>query len=69
MGTLPCTSLDGLCIRRLVNIDAALHPFELILEDYLNVSNAVIEEVDHVIVCPESSNVPLKGLFELVHVY
>ena len=66
MGALPCTSLDGLCIRRLVNIDAALHPFELILEDDLSVGDAVIEEVDHVIVCPESSDVPLKGLLELV---
>ena len=50
MGTLPCTSLNGLSVRRLVNIDAASHPFELVLEDYLSVGNAVIEEVDHIIV-------------------
>ena len=37
-------SLDGLRVRRLVNIDAASHPFELILEDDLSVGDAVIEE-------------------------
>ena len=59
-------SLDGLRVRRLVNIDTASHPFELVLGDNLSVGDAVIEEVDHVIVCPESSDVPLKGLLELV---
>ena len=69
MGALPCTSLDGLRVRRLVNIDAASHPFELVLEDYLSVGDAVIEEVNNVIVRPESSDVLLKGLLELVYVH
>ena len=68
MGALPCTSLDSLCVRRLINIDTALHPFELVLEDNLSVGDAVIEKVNQVIVCPESSDVPLKGLLELVYV-
>ena len=35
---------------RLVNIDTALHPFELVPEDNLSVGDAVIEKIDHVIV-------------------
>ena len=68
MGALPCTSLDGLRVRRLVNIDAASHPFELVPEDNLSVGDAVIEEINHVIVCLEGSDAPLKGVLELVHV-
>ena len=68
MGALPCTSLNSLRVRRLVNIDAASHPFELVPEDDLSVGDAVIEEVDHVIVRLEGSDVPLEGVLELVHV-
>ena len=68
MGALPCTFLNDLRVRRLVNIDAASHPFELIPEDDLSIGDAVIEEVNHVIVCPEGSDAPLKGVLELVHV-
>ena len=67
MGALPCISLNGLRVRRLVNIDTALHPFELVLEDNLSVGNAVIEEINHVIVRLESSDAPLEGVFELVY--
>ena len=67
MGALPCTLLDGLRVRRLVNINAASHPFELVPEDNLSVGDAVIKEVDHVIVCLESSDAPLEGVLELVH--
>ena len=62
MGALPCTSLNGLHVRRLINIDAASHPFELIPEDNLSVGDTVIEEVDHVIVCLEGSDAPLEGV-------
>ena len=68
MGALPCTSLDGLRVRRLVNIDAASHPFELVPEDNLSVGDAVIEEVNHVIICLEGSDALLEGVLELVHV-
>ena len=68
MGTLLCTFLDSLSVRRLININAASHPFELVLEDYLSVGDTVIEEVNHIIVRPESSDVPLKGLLELIYV-
>ena len=68
MGALPCTSLVGLRVRRLVNINAASHPFELVPENNLSVGDAVIEEVDHVIVCLEGSDAPLEGVLELVHV-
>ena len=68
MGTLPCTFLGGLRVGRLVNIDAALHPFELVPEDDLSVGDAVIEEINHVIVRLEGSDVPLEGVLELVHV-
>jgi len=68
VGALPCTSLDGLCVRRLVNIDAASHPFELVPKDNLSVDDTVIEEIDHVIVCFEGSDAPLEGVLELVHV-
>ena len=68
MGALPCIFLGGLHVQRLINIDTALHPFELVPEDNLSVGDAVIEEVDHVIVCLEGSDAPLKGVLELVHV-
>ena len=68
MGALPCTFLDGLRVRRLVNIDAALHPFELVLEDDLSVGDAVVEEINHVIVRLEGSDAPLEGVLELLHV-
>jgi len=68
VGALPCTSLDGLRVRRLVNIDAASHPFELVPEDDLSVGDAVIEEINHVIVRLEGSDALLEGVLELVHV-
>ena len=68
VGALPCIFLGGLCVRRLVNIDAASHPFELVPENNLSVGNAVIEEIDHVIVCFEGSDALLEGVLELVHV-
>ena len=68
MGALPCTSLDGLCVRRLINIDAASHPFELVPEDDLSVGDTVIEKINHVIVRLEGSDAPLEGVLELVHV-
>ena len=67
MGTLPCIFLGGLRVRRLVNINAASHPFELVPEDDLSIGNAVIEEINHVIVRLESSDAPLEGVFELVY--
>ena len=68
VGALPCIFLSGLCVRRLVNIDAALHPFKLIPEDNLSVGDTVIEEINHIIVRPEGSDVPLEGVLELVYV-
>ena len=68
MGALPCTSFNGLRVRRLVNINTASHPFELVPEDNLSVGDAVIEEVDHIIVCLESSDAPLEDVLELVYV-
>ena len=68
MGALPCIFLGGLCVRRLANINAAWHPFELVPEDDLSVGNAVIEEIDHSIVRLEGSDAPLEGVLELVHV-
>ena len=68
MGALSCMFFNGLCVRRLVNINAASHPFELVLEDDLSVGDTVIEEIDHVIVRPESSDALLKGLLELYYV-
>ena len=67
MGALPCTSLNGLRVRRLVNIDAASHPFKLVPEDDLSVGDAVIEKINHVIVRLEGSDAPLEGVLELVH--
>ena len=67
MGALPCMSLDGLRVRRLVNIDAASHPFEPVPEDDLSVGDAVIEEIDHIIVRLEGSDALLEGVLELVH--
>ena len=67
MGALPCTSLDSLRVRRLVNIDTASHPFELVPEDDLS-GDAVIKEINHVIVHLESLDAPLEGVLELVHV-
>ena len=57
--------MTSLSVRRLVNIDAVLHPFELVLENYLSVGDTVIEEVDHIIVCTESSDVLLELLVGL----
>ena len=68
VGALPCIFLGGLHVRRLVNINAASHPFELVPEDDLSVGDAVIEEINHVIVRLEGSNVPLEGVLKLVHV-
>ena len=68
MGALPCIFLSGLRVQRLVNIDTASHPFELVPEDNLSVGDAVIEEVNHIIVCLQGSNAPLKGVLELVYV-
>ena len=67
MGTLPCIFLGSLRVWRLVNIDAASHPFELIPEDNLSVGDTVIEEIDHIIVCLEGLDAPLEGVLELVH--
>ena len=61
MGALPCTSLDGLHVRRLVNINTASHPFELVPENDLSVGDTVIEEINHVIVRLEGSDVPLEA--------
>ena len=66
MGALPCIFLGGLHVRRLVNIDAASHPFELVPEDNLSVGDAVIEEIDHVIVRLEGSDAPLEGVLVYV---
>ena len=67
MDALPCASLDGLRVRRLVNINAASHPFELVPENDLSVGDAVIEEINHVIIRLEGSDAPLEGVLELVH--
>ena len=68
VGALLCMSLDGLRVRRLVNIDTASHPFELVPEDDLSVGDTVIEKINHIIVRLEGSDAPLEGVLELVHV-
>jgi len=67
VGALPCIFLDSLRVRRLINIDTALHPFKLVPEDDPSVGDAVIEEINHVIVRLEGLDAPLEGVLELVH--